>query len=71
MPSSPWMNLHETAAYTGRHYKTVLTAAQDGQLKAHQATPRGRWRVHTEDADRWIRGEAPARSVRRRAAVKS
>lgn len=72
MTDSPWMTTQETATYARVHENTVLKALQkcvssSGRegLKGHQRVPNGSWRIHHDDADRWLRGEAPSRGVRR------
>lgn len=57
---SPWLTTKQVAEYAGMHPKTVQNALQDGELIGYQRTePHGRWRIHVEDADAWIRGDAP------------
>jgi excisionase family DNA binding protein len=56
---SPWMGTTEAAKYTGRHFKTVVTALRDGKLLGFQTSARGRWRIHITDLDRWIAGLPP------------
>ncbi|MCP2168109.1 helix-turn-helix domain-containing protein [Goodfellowiella coeruleoviolacea] len=61
---SPWFPqpaVKNAAEYAGCHPKTLLAALQSGECKGYQAKARGRWRVHKDDVDRWIRGEKPAR----------
>lgn len=65
---SPWMNPHEAATYARRHYKTILTALQDCELRGHQSGARCRWSIHCDDVDKWLRGERPSRARKLRAA---
>lgn len=68
--ASPWMTTRQVAEYANRHRDTVLLALRLGQLKGYQNNGRAcsTWRVHRDDVDRWMRGEAPARG-RLRSAV--
>ncbi|RSM73481.1 DNA-binding protein [Kibdelosporangium aridum] len=66
--NSPWFPhpaAENGARYAGVHYKTLLGALQRGECRGYQAGPRGRWRVHRDDVDRWLRGERPKRALRR------
>jgi hypothetical protein len=72
MTNSPWMTTRQVAEYSGRHRDTVLLKlkeyARTGRtgLKGFQQNgANATWRVHREDVDRWMRGEAPARGIRR------
>ncbi|GAC1377599.1 MAG: hypothetical protein NVSMB4_07010 [Acidimicrobiales bacterium] len=64
-PPSPWMSSPQVAAYSGCGKDTVLRALQSGDLVGRQRTaPNGRWHVHRDDVDRWLRGETPRRALR-------
>ena len=54
---SPWMTVREAATYTRRSQRTILTALGDDSLRGHRPGERGRWRVHVDDLDAWVRGE--------------
>lgn len=60
---SPWLTTRQAATYAGRNPQTVRDALADGELVGYQRTaPNGRWRIHIEDIDAWVRGERPARA---------
>ncbi|WP_167166837.1 helix-turn-helix domain-containing protein [Saccharomonospora amisosensis] len=56
---SPWLTVDEAATRSRRHNKTVLRALRRGELRGHQARANGRWLIHVEDLDLWVRGERP------------
>lgn len=53
-----WGNAHEVAAYSDRHYSTVIRALRSGELHGHQRSDHGRWRIHIASVDAWIAGQA-------------
>lgn len=61
---SPWMTVQEVATYARSSKTEVMTALRDQSLRGYQNTERGRWRVHRDDVDAWLRKEPPA-SARR------
>lgn len=74
MTDSPWLTVRETAAYSRRHKDTVLRALRECQrnggrsgLKGLQQRANTTYRIHRDDVDRWMRGDAPARGLRRSA----
>lgn len=59
-----WHDTNSAAAYAGHHRQTIADALRDGSLKGAQRVPNGRWRIHRDDLDAWLRGEKPqARSA--------
>ena len=54
---SPWMTVPEVAAYARMGRTEILTALNDESLRGHQTKPGGKWRVHVEDVDAYLRGE--------------
>ncbi|GGM64339.1 hypothetical protein GCM10012275_38640 [Longimycelium tulufanense] len=54
--TTPWMTPAEVADYARMHPKTVEKALRAGQLVGHQRCDGGRWLIHQQDADAWIRG---------------
>ena len=56
---SPWMTLAEVCSYGRIGRKEVLAALNSDELVGHQTKAGGRWRVHREDVDSWLRGTAP------------
>lgn len=51
-----WLNVEEAAARTGVSRTELLNALQTGELRGTQRVPRGRWRLHVDDLDHWMRG---------------
>jgi heme oxygenase len=71
MTETPWLTLAEAVTYTKRSERTVRGAAVECDrssgargLRGYQQGAGCSWRFHTADLDRWVRGEAPARSSR-------
>lgn len=56
-PRSPWMSVPSVADYTGHHRSTVRVALESGELHGHQRRYRGRWNLHIDAVDAWMRGE--------------
>lgn len=63
---TPWMTPREAAAWSRRHYQTVYDALRLYEATRHKQGLRGyrsdggRWSIHRDDVDAWIRGERPA-----------
>jgi|GEM_PF-4466819 len=51
-----WFNTKQAGAYTGYSPTTVLRALEAGELLGHQRTTGGRWRIHRDSLDAWMRG---------------
>lgn len=48
----------EEAAKTARVSRpTIYAALISGELKGHQRSANGRWRIFPEDLNKWMRGE--------------
>jgi hypothetical protein len=47
------MTVAEVATETRRHYKTVLSAVEVGELHGTQSGPKGRWSVREDCAEAW------------------
>lgn len=56
---SPWMTVAEVRTYSRQGRREVLDALNDGSLRGHQRKRGGRWTVHRDDVDAWLRGEQP------------
>jgi excisionase family DNA binding protein len=57
-PNSPWYNLPDAATYAaGASSDTIGDALRSGELRGYQAAAGGKWRIHRDDLDAWIRGE--------------
>lgn len=70
---SPWLLVPEVMRYARVGNRDVLGALGDGSLRGHQVKAGGKWRIHRDDVDAWLRGEQPAvaeppRFTRRRSA---
>lgn len=70
---SPWLQLAEVCRYARAGRTDVLAALADGTLRGSQLKPGGKWRIHRDDVDAWLRGEKPPagepeRFTRRRSA---
>lgn len=57
---SPWLTVPEVAAYARSSKTEVLGALNDQSLRGYQNVKGGRWRVHRDDVDAWLRREPPA-----------
>lgn len=55
--NSPWFTQEEAAAHARSNYDTVGDALRSGELRGYQAGKGGKWRIHRDDIDAWIRGE--------------
>lgn len=58
---TPWLLVPEVVAYSKVGKRDVLAALADGSLRGSQLTAGGKWRVHRDDVDSWLRGERPVR----------
>jgi excisionase family DNA binding protein len=47
-----WLSVKEAAALTGLSRRTLYRVIQVGELCAHK--PRGRWRIASDELDRWL-----------------
>lgn len=56
---TPWMTVAEVKDYGRIGRSDILAALNDGSLRGHQVKAGGRWRVHRDDVDAWLRGEQP------------
>jgi hypothetical protein len=72
MIKTPWLTAAEAAQYVKLDIRRVRAAAVECEqtngragLRGYQRGPNCSWRFHIEDLDRWLRGEPPARSIRR------
>lgn len=54
---SPWLTLPQAVSYSKRGRTLITEALHRGELRGYQATPAGRWTIHRDDLDAWIRGE--------------
>lgn len=54
-----WMSITEVVGYSGVNSSTVGDALRDGSLRGWQVVRGGKWRVHRDDVDAWLRGLPP------------
>ncbi|GAA5153792.1 hypothetical protein GCM10023340_36350 [Nocardioides marinquilinus] len=52
-----WMNTAQASKFVGKHPTTLLKALEAGELHGHQPVPRGRWAIHVDCLDAWVRHE--------------
>lgn len=58
---SPWRTPEEVAVIARRKTSTINKALRAGELRGRQPGGKGgKWLVHIDDVDAWIRGEDPA-----------
>jgi excisionase family DNA binding protein len=61
---TPWMTPAEAASYARRSFHYIHVALRTGKLRGVQAeTPsgkKGRWLIHRDQVDAWIRGDIAA-----------
>jgi excisionase family DNA binding protein len=53
----PWLTVRQAAARAQRGRRTILNALDDETLRGYRRGERGRWRIHVDDVDAWVRGE--------------
>lgn len=51
-----WFSTAQAAEYAGCHVQTIRKAAAAGVLNGGQTAVGGRWRIHKDDLDAWLRG---------------
>lgn len=52
-----WLTVSEARQVTGVGANSLYAALQTGELKGTQRGRKGRWRIHCDDLDAWMRGE--------------
>lgn len=57
---SPWFTVTEAAARARVNVDTIGDALRSGDLRGYQSGRGGRWRIHVNDIDSWIKGELAA-----------
>lgn len=53
-----WFSTEQAAEYAGCNVQTIRKAAASGALTAGQRSVKGRWRIHRDALDAWLRGDA-------------
>jgi hypothetical protein len=51
-----WIGPAHVADTLEMHISTVWKALESGELHGHQRKRRGRWQIHPDAVDAWIRG---------------
>jgi excisionase family DNA binding protein len=54
---APWLTVRQAASRTQRGKQTILNALACEELRGYRRGDRGRWRIHYQDLDAWVRGE--------------
>lgn len=57
MTDSPWLTPTEACGRARCSERTILEALRSQELRGYQSGRGGRWRIHVEDLDAWVRGE--------------
>ncbi len=52
-----WLTVDEVRQMSGEGRTRVYEALQTGELVGSQRTPRGKWRIHVDAVESWMRGE--------------
>lgn len=69
--SSPWLTIDEAKEYARLGKNQIYTACRTHRLKARQSVaPQGKWLIHRDDLDAWLRGETSEQPIRRRSSKK-
>lgn len=55
-----WFDTAQASEYAGYHRQTIVRALQSGELQGNQRKVGGKWRIHRDDLDAWMRGERTA-----------
>jgi excisionase family DNA binding protein len=58
--TSPWLTLHEAAAYTKVSTATITRARKGGGLRGYLVQSKKLWRFHVADLDQWLQKGAAA-----------
>lgn len=53
-----WHNTEQASEYSGYHPDTIAAALRSGELVGTQRKKNGRWRIHRDALDAWLRGDA-------------
>lgn len=56
-PQSPWLDVRAAAVYSRKSRNTILSALQAGELRGSQTKTGGKWSIHRDAVDAWLRGE--------------
>jgi excisionase family DNA binding protein len=52
---SPWLTTREAADYSRFNVSHINRSLRAGDLLGYQATRTGKWKIHRDDLDAWIR----------------
>lgn len=50
-----WLTADEATQVTGVSRTEIYAALQSKELVGYQRTKNGKWRIHVDDSDRWMR----------------
>lgn len=53
-----WHTVQSAADYSEYSERTISDALREGSLRGSQRIKNGRWRIHRDDLDAWLRGGA-------------
>lgn len=56
LDSPIWHTVKTAKAHTGVGTRAILDALRAGELKGSQRVANGKWRIHRDDLDAWMRG---------------
>lgn len=54
---SPWLTVPEAAERARTGQSELHRALAADELRGYQRKPGGKWRIHLDDLDAWVRGE--------------
>jgi hypothetical protein len=60
MIATDWMTVPEVIDYARSSRTEVQRRCVPARLRGHQVKPQGKYRIHRDDVDAWLRGVAPA-----------
>lgn len=62
-PPGPWLLAGDAATRARCGRREIIAALNDGSLRGYQRRAGGTWRIHVDDLDAWLRGQAPPVNV--------
>ena len=55
-PEHEWLKVQEAAWLARDSCNTIRHALESGELRGYQRKKGGRWRIHRNDLDAWMKG---------------
>lgn len=52
-----WLNVDEANQRTGVSQTDLYEALRSKELKGYRRADKGKWRIHVDELDAWMRGE--------------